>query len=514
VAEGGAGGEDAVAVIDIGSNSGRVVVYRPEPEGRFRILAGTRAALRLVREVDGTHGLSGEAMERTLDALRDFRAIAVGAGATRSVAVATAALRDAENADAFLGRVREELGVEVRIISGEEEAWYGFLGAVHGLPVDHGVLFDLGGGSMQVSHFQDRALLRSVSLPLGSLRLSDGFLASDPPKPGEVRRLQGHVRDALEGAQLAPLAAGESLVGTGGTVRNLAKVDRVSREYPLTRLHGYSLSRRRVHEIATMLAARRLKHRREIPGLNDDRGDSIVGGALAVQALMDLLQAREVLVSGQGVREGLVLGGPHRALPPPASVREGSVTALAARFTVWNAGTADRRASLAAALQKGLEPGAPEEIREALRHAARLLDVGRSVDFFDRHEHVADMVLATDMAGFSHRDLALLSSLLRHAGDEDTPPRRLSPLVAAEDIPAIERAAVVLRVADDIEERCPPGGELTLECRRGPREVTVVVPRLVAWRPRKIAPRFARAFGRALVVQPGRAAPAEPGARD
>jgi len=495
--------DEAVAVIDIGSNSGRVVVYRPEPAGRFRILAGTRAALRLVREVDGTHGLSAAAIERVLDALRDFKAIAVGAGARRSVAVATAALRDAENAPALLARAREELGVEVRIISGEEEAWYGFLGAVHGLPVEHGVLFDLGGGSMQVSHFQDRTLLRSVSLPLGSLRLSDAFLASDPPRPGEVRRLQAHVREALGRERLAPLAPGESLVGTGGTVRNLAKVDRVSRDYPLTRLHGYLLSRRRVHEIAAMVAARRLKHRRDIPGLNDDRGDSIVGGSLAVQALMDVLEARDVLVSGEGVREGLVLGGPHRMLPPPRTVREASVSALAARFAVWNESAADRRAALAAALQKGLEPGAPGDVQEALRHAARLLDVGRSVDFFDRHEHVADMVLATDMAGFSHRDLALLSSVLRHAGDEDTPAKRLSPLVGADDIPAIERAAVVLRVADDIEERCPPGQALTLECRRGPREVTVVVHQLVAWRPRKIAPRFERAFGRALVVSSG-----------
>jgi exopolyphosphatase/guanosine-5'-triphosphate,3'-diphosphate pyrophosphatase len=500
VPEAGGAADEPIAVIDIGSNSGRVVVYQPEPGGRFRILAGTRAALRLVREVDGTHGLSAETIERTLDALRDFKAITVGAGARISRAVATAALRDAANAPALLARVREELGVEVRIISGEEEAWYGFLGAVHGLPVEHGVLFDLGGGSMQVSQFQDRTLQRSVSLPLGSLRLSDAFLTTDPPKAGEVRRLQAHVRELLERAELAPLAAGEALVGTGGTVRNLAKVDRVSREYPLTRLHGYVLSRRRVHEIATMLAARRLKHRREIPGLNDDRGDSIVGGSLAVQALMDLLQAREVLVSGQGVREGVVLGGAHQALPAPAAVREASVTALASRFAVWRPSAAERRASLAASLQKALEPGTAGDLREALRHAARLLDIGRSVDFFDRHEHVADMVLATDLAGFSHRDLALLSSLLRHAGDEDTPAKRLSPLVTAEDIPAVERAAVILRVADDIEERCPPGQALTLECRRGPHEVTVSVPQLVAWRPRKITPRFERAFGRTLVV--------------
>ena len=194
-------------------------------------------------------------------------------------------------------------------------------------------------------------------------------------------------------------------------------------------------------------------------------------------------------------------------LPRACAVREASVRALASRFCVWNASAADRRATMAAILQRALEPGGSAEMQEALRHSARLLDIGRSVDFFDRHEHVADMVLATDLAGFSHRDLTLLSSVLRHAGDEDTPHRRLAPLIAPEDIPMIERSAVLLRVADDIEERCPPGVPVSLEVRRGPREVFVSVPQLVAWRPRKIAPRFERAFGQKLVVGNGR----EPG---
>jgi exopolyphosphatase / guanosine-5'-triphosphate,3'-diphosphate pyrophosphatase len=502
VPEGDEASDERIAVIDIGSNSGRVVVYQPERASRFRILAGTRAALRLVREVDGTHGLTAEAVERTLEALRDFKAITVGAGAVRIVAVATAALRDAQNALELLARVREELGVDVRIISGDEEAWYGFLGAVHGLPVEHGVLFDMGGGSMQVSHFQERTLLRSVSLPLGSLRLSDAFLHSDPPKTIEVKKLQAHVRDTLGRGEVGALLTGESLVGTGGSVRNLAKVDRIARDYPLTPLHGYAISRPHVHEIVALLSSKKLKQRREIPGLNDDRGDSIVGGALAIETLMELIEARQVIVSGQGVREGLFLGGQQKALPSPAAVREASVHALAARFAVWDPSAAERRVSLADALQKALEPGAPPELREALRHAARLLDIGRSVDFFDRHEHVADMVLATDLAGFSHRDLALLSSVLRHAGDADTSGKKLAPLIGADDIPAIERTAVLLRVADDIEERCPPGIAVTMECRRGAREVTVLVPQLVAWRPRKIAARFERAFGLGLVVEP------------
>ncbi|HJS56693.1 MAG TPA: Ppx/GppA family phosphatase, partial [Vicinamibacteria bacterium] len=305
-----------VAVIDIGSNSGRAVVYGIEPGGTLRILASSRASLRLVRELDDTRALSRDSVERAMEALRDFKAIAVGGAARRLVAVATAAVRDAANGLRFIERVRRELGISVRLLSGEEEARYGFLGAVRGLPVEDGFLFDQGGGSLQLSRFRKRRLGESDSFPLGALRLSDAFLKTDPPTGKEMRRLRSHARSFFEDSGFGRLARGESLVGTGGTVRNLAKVDQRLRQYPLRRLHGYALGRARLEKIVSMLAARRLKKRAQVPGLNDDRGDSIVGGGLAILTLMEWLDASEVLVSGQGVREGLALGLVTSALPP------------------------------------------------------------------------------------------------------------------------------------------------------------------------------------------------------
>ena len=493
-----------VAVIDIGSNSGRVVVYRAETEGGLRIQATTRAALRLVREVEKGHALSPEAIERTLEALRDFRALSVGAGASRSVAVATAALRDSENAAALLERIRTELGLAVEIISGEQEARYGFVGAVTGLPVEHGVLFDLGGGSMQLTRFHERRLVKSWSLPLGSLRLSDAFLSSDPPKPGEIRRLQDHVRAALEQTGLPRLTAGEALVGTGGTVRNLAKIDRRTREYPIARIHGYVIAAGRLKATVTMLAERRAKERKSVPGLNEDRGDSIVGGGLAVQALVESLDAREIQVSGQGVREGVALDSPGTdALPPPAAVRAASLASLCARFRTFDEATASRRAAVADALLRALLPGALDEMRSALADAARVLDIGRSVDFFDRHAHAADMVLETELFGFSHRGLALLSAVLRGAGDEDSSLRAYGPLVTAGDVAPIAQAATLLALADDIEERCPPGAPIAVQCESTRQEVMVKVAALAGWRPRDMAARFERAFGRKLTVVAG-----------
>jgi exopolyphosphatase/guanosine-5'-triphosphate,3'-diphosphate pyrophosphatase len=194
------------------------------------------------------------------------------------------------------------------------------------------------------------------------------------------------------------------------------------------------------------------------------------------------------------------------ALPAPAAVREASLLALCSRFRTWDERTAARRSALVEALLRALEPGASAELREALLHAARVLDIGRSVDFFDRHEHAADMVMETELYGFSHRGLALLSAILRRAGDEDSPVRSYAPLLASEDGGSVDRSAVLLALADDIEERCPPEAAPELECESGRQEVKVAVPALAGWRPRALGDRFERAFGRKLSVTTGRLA--------
>src|SRR5262245_27602466 len=185
---------DMVAVIDIGSNSARVMVYEREASGHLRLIAGSRAPLRLVHDVDARGELSDMTMARTTEALRDFQAIATGAGARRIVSVATAAMRDAANGTLFASRVQRELGMRIEIVGGAAEAHYGFTGAMRGLAAASGLLFDLGGGSLQITRFSRRRPGAAVSLPLGALRLSEKFLDSDPPTSKQLRRLRDHVR--------------------------------------------------------------------------------------------------------------------------------------------------------------------------------------------------------------------------------------------------------------------------------------------------------------------------------
>ena len=491
---------EVVAVIDIGSNSGRVMVFERDISTHLRLLAGSRASLRLVHDVDERGALSDATMARTTEALRDFQAIAAGAGATRLVAVATAAMRDAKNGALFARRLHRELGIRVEIIEGLAEARYGFAGAVRGLAVSSGVLFDLGGGSLQITRFAHRRPAKGVSLPFGALRLSERFLESDPPTAKQLRRLRDHVRRHLAKARVSRLRSGDWLVGTGGTLRNLAKIDRQTRQYPIGGLHGYELSVDRLGEVVDRLAATREKRRDEVAGLSAERADSIVGGAVAIQTLAEFVRARHILVSGQGVREGIVLGLLKIAIGSPQTVKEASLASLVSRFDGWRREAAFRRRGVASQLLRALEPRAPASVVMAVDHAAQVLDIGRSLDVVNRHEHVADILLSTELNGFAHKELALVSAIVRRAGDRHADVRLLGLVCDPRDFGLVDRAAIILALADEIEARCPHGGRIAVDCRVG-RHVTLSVSRLPSWLAKDLDKRFERAFGRSLIVR-------------
>jgi exopolyphosphatase / guanosine-5'-triphosphate,3'-diphosphate pyrophosphatase len=488
------------AVIDIGSNSGRMIVFRLQEGGHLDVLEDARAPLRLARALRDGDELGEEAIERTLEALRDFRAVADGVGGASIMAVATSAVRDAADGGLLLERAAA-IGIPLQVIDGDAEARLGFLGAVHDLPVTSGLTMDVGGGSTELSLFHERRLVRSWTVPLGSLRVSDLHLASDPPTDKELRRARHDVASVLDDAELPAVDGEDELVGIGGTIRNLAKIDMRRSEYPLPLLHGYVLTATKLAEITEDLAARKMSRRARIGGLNPDRADTIVGGALIVQGVADRVGARAVVVSSRGLREGLALDRFGDDIPPAGWVRTISIATLASRFTTWSADGGARRAQLAAAVHQATDPESPDGVREMLGHAANVLDVGRAIDYYDRFGHAAMVVTAADLAGFSHADLGLLTAILRQADDDI----RLGPygrLVDSKSRTAVLRAATALALADELNRRMQPGVAPTLSCTFRPRGFELVAPVSPGWRPRGVADRFRHVFGRPLIVVP------------
>lgn len=298
-----------VAAIDIGTNSVLLLVAEAAPDGP-RAVVDRATITRLGQGVDKTGALADEACERTLACLRAYADEARALGVDRFVAAGTSAMRDASNGRDFARRAGEILGTEPRVISGEEEARVTFAGAVAGLDVRGALdVFDVGGGSTEVIRATwDGATatdVSAVSLDVGSVRLFERHVKSDPPTPAELERAAADVRAAL--ATLPPRAPGAAVVGVAGTVTTLAAVALGVAPYDGERVHGARITVHDLRATHARLASLPLAARREVPGLEPKRADVIVTGGVVVLETLAHLGARELVVSDRGVRWGLAL---------------------------------------------------------------------------------------------------------------------------------------------------------------------------------------------------------------
>ncbi len=468
---GPAGGHEGVspfprytAVIDVGSGSARAVVMQVNHGGGIEIVAQQRVTLNLMSHVGSDGYLDEQGLASTLDALEDFALVARGYGIETIHAVGTAALRESGNAKTITGAAEESFGIPLRIIDGSDEAAYCFVGAIHGLGAENGLLADIGGGSTEVVQFRDRGLMSSLSVPLGSLRISNQFDLGDRPAAESVRAAYDYVRAVLTSAGVEPLPDGATLVGSGGSVRLLSRLDRLREPYPIIKLHGYEIRASALIEQIEQLAAMSRIDRASIPGMNPERSHSIIGGAVVAHALMQHLETDRLLVSGQGLREGLARHPEPPStcenvqLPPLESVRAESLADLVGRFADRFGQRGERRAELAGRIADTAWSGRNRQLANSLRCAARLLDIGNAVDYYNRLNRTASIIVRTDLPGFTHAESAQIATTLLAAESGSLPRRfRQNRLVSPVELQLIEQAAVMLITADELDGRMPKG---------------------------------------------------------
>ncbi len=242
------------------------------------------------------------AMERTLEALLNFRQIIAETGAVRIVVAATSAVRDAANRNVFLEKVRSRLDWEVRVLSGEEEAYASYLGAVQGLgdTVSNPVVIDIGGGSTEFI-WQTGKKLNCISLRLGAVRMTE-----NKTSPGEIKKMVMPLADRINTASSQGYAGAISLVGVGGTLTTLAAIDQQMDVYDPVRVDGYFLPRQAVAGILNKLDSATLEERKQIPGLQPERADIINAGTRIVLAIIEVLDCSGVTVSERDIMYGLL----------------------------------------------------------------------------------------------------------------------------------------------------------------------------------------------------------------
>ncbi len=445
------------AVIDIGSNNVRLAVYQREGAHTLRTVSESRHSLELQRTVRVGNPLPEHAEFELTRLISDFGALARGAGATSIRAVATSALRQLSNPAELLGRVTNSSGVPVELIDGRYEATLAFRGAVSSLPVNSGFVFDLGGGSIELIEFQNRIEQRSWSLPFGALAVTDNYLLNDPPFRTEIRQLSERLTTALSKLWIPQLRGTDVLVGTGGTSRTLARADRRTKNYPLKRLHGYRLSSRALLGMANQLVRLGTAQRGQVPGVSSGRASSIAGGAVVIATLVKYLGAEETIISGHGLREGLVQRSTVGRLPDPKKLRADSIQALSSRYGIWDPDRHRATQKILALLREQLSDRVSPRNAEIVDYAAMLMNAGTSINFYKNAVNSSFLIESAQLDGFSHRDIAVLTSLLGHVDRGSVDVDIYRPLLESEDRPFLQRQLALLTTTREIQRRMPGG---------------------------------------------------------
>ncbi|MCC7358417.1 MAG: Ppx/GppA family phosphatase [Anaerolineales bacterium] len=503
-----------VGIIDLGSNSARLMIAHYAPGQAYRITDELSRRVRLSEGLAADGRLRTVAILRAVQAVRLFKLFCDAHGIKRIVPVATAAVRDAANRADVLRQLRAATGLRFRVLTGREEAYYGALGVVNGLGLSSGLVMDVGGGSAEFSRVERGRFRRGETTPLGAVRLTEMFLNNgDHVRPAALRRLTDYVDEALDRLAWLRLAPVETLVGVGGTARALARMDREARHYPFGLLNGYELTRQRlaalVERIIELPVAERPK---QLPGLPSDRADIILAGALVVQRALHRARASALVVSGHGLREGLFFEAflPHSTSPVIRDLRTFSVLNLG-RLYGYEAAHAEHVTRLALSLFDQLTErhGYAAEERACLWAAGQLHDIGTVIDYYDHHKHSAYIILNAGLPGYSHHETALIAMLCLYHRKGQPVLAELRAPPRPGDLDRVRRLAALLRLAEYLDRsRAQTITRLRLE-GSGKRLRLLARPRPGAdarveiWEAQRSADLFQSAYNCQLVIEPG-----------
>jgi len=297
-----------VAVIDVGFNSIKMLRYKVGPDGFLKSYGQLGMLAKLGEGLEGTGYLGNEQISRTIDALRLCREMASLDSIKHVLLVGTSPVREAANWEEFLRRVEEETGLKMRVLTGNEEALYGVLGALTSIDAPSVLFFDLGGGSLELTYVDKMQVRRILSLPLGALKLTSAFAGKDGTFSKKNRsRMAKQIAKVLPSKYELGLDGDAVLVGTGGTVRAMARYEQDRVDYPFNKVHNYSLDFESIQRMSREFFKLKLSELGRVEAVGGGRSETMAAGAMVVRALMEKLDFRELTVSTHGLRDGILM---------------------------------------------------------------------------------------------------------------------------------------------------------------------------------------------------------------
>lgn len=501
-----------LAAIDIGSNSIRLIVAEALRDGNYRVLDEEKETVRLAGKLSSTGKLDPSAVERGIEALRRMKKIAEGLQVRELKTIATCAVREAEDGPEFCRRVKEEIGLEIEVISGEKEAHLAFFSVARSFELEgkETAVVDVGGGSAEIVLASGTIIETVCPTPLGAVRLTEMFADAQGQYNDEAYdRLRSWIDRELKRRTKHAILKPHLLIGSGGTLTSLAEMTMAAKGQVVP-LRGYEVTRADVSHLVDRLRKMSPKARRGVPGLSPDRADIITAGMTIVDRVMRHFRLNRVQVHDRGVRDGLLLTMIDQSLGRPSENphdREAAIERFAA-----NCGTdlqhgrqVARLAGLILSQMIGRFDLRSED-RPLLEAAARLQDVGYLINYDDHHKHSYHMILNSRLAGFKPQELEIIANTARyHRGSEPKKKHDNFRRLSSEDRDRVKKLAGILRVAGGLDRSNSQQVQaVAVGVQKGQITMRILAnqnPDVDIWAAKRRAELFEQAFDSTLEIQ-------------
>ena len=447
-----------LAAIDVGSNSIRLVIAEPLREGNYRVLDEEKAASRIGKGLGTSGRLNPEAVTASLDALRRMKQIAAGYQVRELKVIATCAVREAADGAEFVRRVKQELDLDLEVISAEQEAHLAFTSVARNFPLagKQVAVADIGGGSTEIILASGNVVEAICGTPLGAVRYTELFGAAQPLSTEKFEGLLDAIDRELKRQTRGVLLEPHMLIGSGGTFTALAEMTMAIKGQTNVPIRGYEVYRADVRHLLDRLRKMNVETRRNLPGLSPDRADIIVAGVAIIDRLMRHFNLNRVMIHDRGVRDGLLLTMIDRMVGIADNTgvdRDAAIDRFAHACGVDLTHT-KHVARLAGEILTQL--AGPFELnladRPLIEVAARLQDVGYLINYEQHHKHSYYLILNSRLPGFQPHELELIANLARyHRGSGPKKKHANFAQLGARDQQRVRRLTSILRIAGGLD---------------------------------------------------------------
>lgn len=449
---------EKIGIIDLGSNTARLVIVKLFDDGYFMVEDQIKESVRLGQDMDRDGFLKPQRVAETIKTLKMFRRLCDASGVDNVIAVATAAVRRAKNQRSFLDEIQANCGIRVSVLSESDEATLVYRGVINSMDTPKGIILEIGGGSTKIIYYNRRNILHYATLPFGAVTLTDLFTEDGVSPEQQTARIEEFFTEQFKKIDwLETVDPDTQMIGVGGSFRNLYKINKLVRKYPLNIVHNYTFNIEDFKLIYDMVRVLDVEKRKRIRGLSPSRADIMPAALAIIKAFTDYLSIQSFTISGCGLREGLMVNTavPFTVERPLSDVLGYSLSTLV-KYYGCNEKHVEHVVHLSIQLFKQLRVlhKFPRIYLKVLKIAASLHDCGSTMRFYEHPAHSRYLILNSPISGATHRDIVLAAFVAGCHDKEDIPAAewaKYKDIVTDDDLEIVRKLGVLLRIAECLD---------------------------------------------------------------